>query len=72
MSLQVVTLEPLVQGEHSVATLRLLGQTEHAHQTTEHHILSCMKYRLRGLSPFTNISEKFIQRLLSNFMAPIV
>ncbi len=32
MPLQVVTLEPLVQGERSVVSLRLLGRAEHAHR----------------------------------------
>ncbi|PHM33271.1 conserved hypothetical protein [Xenorhabdus innexi] len=32
MPLQVVTLEPLVQGEHGVAPIRLLGLAKHAHK----------------------------------------
>lgn len=32
MPSQAVTLEPLVQGECVVATIRLLGRTEHAHR----------------------------------------
>ncbi len=29
---QAVTLEPMVQGEHAVTIIRLLGRTEHAHK----------------------------------------
>ncbi len=32
MPLQVVTLEPLVQGERRVVSIRLLGLAKHAHK----------------------------------------
>lgn len=55
---QAVTLEPMVQGERSVLTLRLLGRTEHAHQLK---IATFLWYKLsaQGTGPLANTSEKF-------------
>ncbi|PHM49748.1 hypothetical protein Xmir_01200 [Xenorhabdus miraniensis] len=39
MPLQVVTLEPLVQGERRVVSIRLLGLSQACSQETEHYIL---------------------------------
>ncbi len=36
MPLQAVTLEPLVQGERSIATFRLPERSRHAHQRINH------------------------------------
>ncbi|CAM3214191.1 conserved hypothetical protein [Xenorhabdus nematophila F1] len=58
MPLQVVTLEPLVQGERSVASIRLLGLAKHAHKKQ-----STTFYRdeisAQGTYLLTNTSEKF-------------
>ncbi|PHM46394.1 hypothetical protein Xmau_00805 [Xenorhabdus mauleonii] len=58
MPLQVVTLEPLVQGERSVASIRLLSRAKHAHKKR-----STTFYRdeisAQGTYLLTNISEKF-------------
>ncbi|BET97890.1 hypothetical protein TCT1_28110 [Xenorhabdus sp. TCT-1] len=58
MPLQVVTLEPLVQGERSVVAIRLPGLAKHAHKKR-----STTFYRdeisAQGTSLLTNTSEKF-------------
>lgn len=62
---QAVTLEPLVQGEHNVAVLRLLGRTERAHQPQS--ITFCWyEISAQGTGPLTNISEKFYSLLAIN------
>lgn len=55
---QAVTLEPLVQGERSVETLRLLGRAEHAHRSG---IATFLWYEIsaQGTDPLANTSEKF-------------
>ncbi len=54
---QAVTLEPLVQGEHAVATIRLLGRTEHAHRL-QSVTLCWYEISAQGTGPLANISEK--------------
>lgn len=49
MPSQAVTLEPLVQGERSVATLRLLGGPSMLTGYGALHSVG-IKYRLRGLA----------------------
>lgn len=53
-----VTLEPSVQGERSVETLRLLGRAEHAHRSG---IATFLWYEIsaQGTDPLANTSEKF-------------
>ncbi len=54
---QAVTLEPLVQGEYAVATIRLLGRTEHAHRLRS--VTFCWyEISAQGTGPLANISEK--------------
>ena len=54
---QAVTLEPLVQGEHAVITIRLLGRTEHAHRLQS--VTFCFfEISAQGTGPLANISEK--------------
>lgn len=55
---QAVTLEPLVQGERSVETLRLLGRAEHAQRSG---IATFLWYEIsaQGTGPLANTSEKF-------------
>ncbi len=55
---QAVTLEPLVQGECVVTILRLLGRTEHAHQSWSATFL-WYEISAQGTGPLANISEKF-------------
>lgn len=54
---QAVTLEPLVQGECAVATIRLLGRTEHAHRL-QSATLCWYEISAQGTGPLANISEK--------------
>lgn len=54
---QAVTLEPLVQGEYAVVTIRLLGQTEHAHRL-QSVTLCWYEISAQGTGPLANISEK--------------
>jgi len=54
---QAVTLEPLVQGEYAVATIRLLGRTEHAHRL-QSVTLCWYEISAQGTGPLANISEK--------------
>ncbi len=54
---QAVTLEPLVQGEYAVATIRLLGRTEHAHRL-QSVTLYWYEISAQGTGPLANISEK--------------
>lgn len=62
---QAVTLEPLVQGECSVAVLRLLGRTEHAHRPRS--VTFCWyEISAQGTGPLTNIPEKFYPLLAIN------
>lgn len=58
MPLQAVTLEPLVQGEHVVIVLRLLGRTEHAHRLWS-ATFCWYEISAQGTGPLANISEKF-------------
>ena len=54
---QAVTLEPLVQGECVVATIRLLGRTEHAHKLRSATFCG-NEISAQGTGPHANISEK--------------
>lgn len=54
---QAVTLEPLVQGEYAVVTIRLLGRTEHAHRL-QSVTLCWYEISAQGTGPLANISEK--------------
>ncbi len=54
---QAVTLEPLVQGECAVVTIRLLGRTEHAHKL-QSATLCFVEISAQGTGPHANISEK--------------
>lgn len=64
---QAVTLEPLVQGEHNVAVLRLLGLAEHAHQLRS-VTFYWFEISAQGTGPLTNISEKFYSLLAINLI----
>ena len=55
---QAVTLEPLVQGEHTVAIIRLPGRTGHAHKLQALHSV-WFEISAQGTGPLANISEKF-------------
>ena len=59
---QAVTLEPLVQGERSLATFRLPERIRHAHQR-KNHILFGMKYRLRGLARLRTSQRNLFENL---------
>lgn len=58
MPRQVVTLEPLVQGERSVAPIRLLGLAKHAHKERS---TTFYRYEIsaQGTYLLTHTSEKF-------------
>ncbi|PHM26980.1 hypothetical protein Xbud_02550 [Xenorhabdus budapestensis] len=62
MPLQVVTLEPLVQGERGVAPIRLLGLAKHAHKERN---TTFYRYEIsaQGTSLHTNTSEKIFYYL---------
>lgn len=55
---QAVTLEPMVQGEHSVAAIRLPERIGYAHkqQITTFYVF---RISAQGTGPLANISEKF-------------
>lgn len=56
---QAVTLEPVVQGECVVTTLRLPGRTGHAHRSWS--VTFCLfEISAQGTGPLANISEKFL------------
>lgn len=54
---QAVTLEPLVQGEYAVATIRLPGRAGHAHRS-QSDTLCWYEISAQGADPLANISEK--------------
>lgn len=64
MPSQAVTLEPMVQGEHVVAILRLLGEPSmHTDRGATHSVGT--KYRLRGLARWQT-SQRIFYSLLKN------
>ncbi len=56
---QAVTLEPVVQGECVVVTLRLPGRTGRAHRPRSNTFLF-FEISAQGTGPLANISEKFL------------
>ncbi|PHM55715.1 hypothetical protein Xhom_02466 [Xenorhabdus hominickii] len=58
MPLQVVTLEPLVQGERRVVFIRLLGLAKHAHKKQSTTFYGD-EISAQGTCLLTNTSEKF-------------
>ncbi|CDG20393.1 conserved protein of unknown function [Xenorhabdus poinarii G6] len=58
MPLQAVTLEPLVQGERGVVSIRLLGLAKHAHKKQSTTFYK-NEISAQGTNLLTNTSEKF-------------
>ncbi|PHM74355.1 hypothetical protein Xkoz_00906 [Xenorhabdus kozodoii] len=65
MPLQVVTLEPLVQGERRVVAIRLLGLAKLAHKKRSTTFYGD-EISAQGTDLLTNTSEKFLLLKLPN------